>query len=66
MDHAFLVGRLDALGDLLGDGERLCYGYRSSIQSLRQRLALNIFEDQVLLAVRFLQSVNRGDVGVVQ
>ena len=67
MDDAFFVRRFERLGHLLRDGERLIFRNRSAaLDAFRQRLAGNEFHDEVTRAGVFFQSVNRGDVGMIQ
>ena len=66
MDDAPLVRRLERLGDLPRDLERLVDRQRSPRQPLRQRLAVDELQDQRLDAARLLEAVDRGDVRMIQ
>jgi len=65
VDHTRLVRRLDARGDLHRQLDRLIHRQRPTVEPVRQRLAFNIFEDQILRAVLLLDPVDAGEVGVV-
>ncbi len=68
MHDAALVRSLEPSRHLLCDAHRLREGKASGMRgkSIRQCLALDELEDQRLEAARFFQSVQRGDVGMVQ
>jgi hypothetical protein len=66
MDDALLVSRLQRLGDLTGDRKRLIERHGRASDVLGQRLPVNELHDQRRDAVRFLQSVDLGDVRVIQ
>ncbi len=66
MDDPAVVRRLQPLGDLQRDLQRLVEGQRSRLELLRQRLPLGQLHDQEVHAVVVLDLVDAGDVGVVQ
>jgi hypothetical protein len=66
MDDASIVGRLEPLGDLEGDRNRLVDGDRPSKKARGQILALDELDDQKVPAVRFLDLVDAGDVGMAE
>ena len=66
VDDALGVGLLERLGDLLRDLERLLDGDGAARETLLEVLALHELERQEGLAVRVLESVDRGDVRVVE
>ena len=67
MNDSFLVRGFQRFGDLLRDGERFFDWNRPfALDSLRQRLAGHHFHDQITRAAGLFQSVNRGDVRMIQ
>ena len=74
MDDALVVGDFEGLGDLPRDGQRvierqarvLRVRTRRLRELVRERLALDEFENQEANAVRFLEAVDRADVGMIQ
>ena len=66
MDDPLLVRRLERLGDLLRDRQRLVERNRAPRDPLREILALDEFHDERLHAVGVLQAVDRRDVRMVQ
>ena len=63
MDRPGLVGGLQRLGDLLGDGESLVDRDRPLLDAISQRRSLDQFEDQRPDTLGFLQPVDAPDVG---
>ncbi len=66
VDDPLLVRLLHRLGDLPGDGERLVERERPSLQPLGEVLARHELHHEGAHAVRLLEAVDRGDVGVLQ
>jgi hypothetical protein len=66
MDDPFLVRRLERLGDLQRDLQRLADRDRAALQPLGQGLTFDQLHDQKVTAVRFLHAVERGDVWVIE
>ena len=66
MYDALLVRRFQGLGDLLGDGQCLFNRDRATGNALREILAFDEFHHQSLRATGSLETVNRGDVRMVQ
>ncbi len=66
MNDALLVCGFERLGNLPGDRERLIDGRRALRDAIRQRLALDQLHDQGANAIGRLESVNGGDVRMVQ
>ena len=66
MDDALFVRRLQRLGYLFRDQQRLIERDRSAGGSLRQVLALDELHDEGAHAARFLEAVNVRDVRMVQ
>jgi hypothetical protein len=71
MDHTFLVGFLECLGDLLRDGHRLVNRYRAALHALREVLAFGQLHHQEVslssvVCGRGLEAVEVGDARVVQ
>ena len=66
MDDPLFVRRLERVGDLRDDRQRLGERHRAPQQPIRQRLPLDQLHDQEMLAPRFLQAVERGDVGMIE
>ena len=66
MHDPLLVGRLERLGDLPSDRQRLVERKRTARDARREVLALHELHHQRARPVRLLEAVNRRDVGVVQ
>ena len=66
MDDALLMGCFESLGDLLGDGASFVDGDRPLLDAVRQRRALDQFQNQRPDALSLLQPVDGADVGMVQ
>ena len=66
MDDARVVRFLEGLGDLLGDLQRLVDGNRPFVEALLEVLTLDELENEKRLAVCLLETVDRGDLRVVE
>ena len=66
MDDALLVRGLEAFGDLLGDGDGFAGGDRTALQALGEVFAFYQLQREREDAVRLLEPVDRGDVGMIQ
>ena len=66
MDDAFLVRVFQSFGDLLGNRQHFVQRHRPPADPLSQRRPLDQFHDQSANAVALFQSVNGGDVRMVQ
>src|SRR5437763_1964310 len=66
MDDSLLMCSFERLRDLLRDGERLVDGNRSACDAAIETLAVHEFQHEELLAVRFVQPVDRADVRMVE
>ncbi len=67
MNDAGAMSTVEPVGDLDGDGDRLVNGEaRRATQPIRQRLAVEMLEHQVLVVVMPADVVNGADVWVVQ
>ena len=66
MDDPFLVCRLERVGDLPGERDRLVERKRTPRHTVGQRVPLDEFEHQGRHAVDVLQRVNRGDMRMIQ
>ena len=66
MDDPLLVRRVESLGDLPGDRQGLIDRDRASCNALREILTLDEFHHEGGHARRFLESVDRRDVGMIQ
>jgi hypothetical protein len=66
MDDAAIVGGLEGLGDLPRDGDRLVDRDRAAGQTRRQRLARDVFHDEISRTFVVGQLVNAGDVRVLE
>ena len=66
VDDAAIVRRLERLGDLTRDLERLVERKSAVRQPVRERLSRHELHHDEPRAFRFLQAVDRGDRGVVQ
>ena len=61
-----LVCRFERFGHLPRDGQGIADSNRSARDDVRQRVAFHQFEDDAGQAVSLLQTVDRGDVGVIE
>ena len=61
-----LVRRFERLRDLLGDGQGFIDRDRATRDALRQIVALDEFHHEGAARRRLLESVDRGDVGMIQ
>jgi hypothetical protein len=66
VDDAFLVRRLQGFGDLHEAGKSFVYRNPTSLEPFGQRFAFHELHHQKSNAVRFFQTMNRGDIGMVQ
>ena len=66
MDDPFPVRRVECLGDLTRDRERLGDGQRPAGQTIGERRPFDELEDQRGHAVRFFEPVDRADVRMVE
>jgi hypothetical protein len=66
MDDALLVRSFECLGDLSCDGDGFVNGYRPAGQPVGDGGPLHQFHDQRQHTVRLLQSIESGDVLVIQ
>ncbi len=66
VDDALLVGRVQRVGNLARDRQRVSQGERPARQSIGQRLTLDELEHQSRTAIDVLEPVNRADVRVIQ
>ena len=66
MDDAMLVGFFQCFSNLLGDRERFVERNPSALQPLSQVLAVDQLQDQERLAVCLFETVDGGDVGVIE
>ena len=66
MNDALLVRGFESLGDLHGNRQSFIERDRAARHALRQVLALDEFHHQRVLAGRFIDRVDRGDVGVIE
>ena len=66
VDDASFMRRLERLGDLTGDRQSLVDRNRTVGDAIRDRFALDEFQDQRLPLIRFFETVNRGDEWMVQ
>ena len=65
MNDIFTVRGIEPGGNLLRDLDRVTEWNRSAPQPICQRLSLDEFEDQRRDAVPLLDSINRGDVRMI-
>ena len=65
MDDALLVGGFERFGNLAGDRHRILGGHRPARHDGGEVVALDELHHQRAHAARFLDAVDRGDVGVV-
>ena len=63
---AVIVGRFERFCDLASDRPRVLQRKRAMHEPVGQRHALDELENERRRAVRFLEPVNRGDVGMVE
>lgn len=66
MDDALVVRDREALGDLLKGRHGLIEGKRTGGDPICERLALDELHDDELLPPDTFETVERGDVGVIQ
>ena len=66
MDDALLMRRLERVGDLARDRERLLNGSGARRQTLGQRRAFHELEHEAAHAVGLFQSVDRADVRMIE
>ncbi len=66
VDDALLVGRLERLGDLTRDRQRLLQGNRPLLQALGERRTLDQLQYERRRVRSVLETVDRGDVGMVE
>src|SRR4029453_906739 len=66
MDDSFLVRGFECFRNLSRDGDRLAKGESSSLNARGQSLAVDEFEDEESMPIRFLKTVNAGDVLMIQ
>ena len=66
MDDAFAVGRLESLGELTCDLQRLGNRNRSGREAIRERRAFDQLEDQCEPAVDLFDAVDCGNVGMIE
>ena len=66
MDDALFVSLFEGFGNLSSNLEGLVDGDRASRQSFRKILAINQLQNEEGFAVSLLQTVDRGDVLMVQ
>ena len=66
MDDPFLVRGLQRVGNLLRHPKRLICGHRTTFNAVRQRLAVDELEHQKTRPIRFLEVMDRRNVGVIQ
>jgi hypothetical protein len=66
VDDALLVGFLQGFRDLASDAQRFVHRDGTALQPLREILALDQLEDEQRLAVQLFETVDRGDVWMIQ
>ena len=66
VDDTFFMRGFQSFRDLFEEGECLTHGNGSASEPLGQRFAGHELHDEKMNAVRVLEPVKRGDVGVVQ
>ena len=66
MDDALLVRRVDRFGDLTSHSKNLVQGQRSGSDPVRKRRTFDELQHQALHTARFLETVDGGNVRVVQ
>ncbi len=66
MDDAVAVRLVERIGDLAREIDRLSARQRSLLESVRQRLALEVLHDEVRDACRFPNVIERADVRVIE
>jgi hypothetical protein len=66
VDDAALVSGLESFRELAPDCDHFVERDRARIETIRERLPLDEFEDQRVHAVRFFEAVDRADVLVIQ
>jgi hypothetical protein len=66
MDDTFLMRRFERVGDLTREGQRVLDGNRSHGEAVGQRGSHHQFQNKGTHTVRFLETVDTGDVGVIE
>jgi len=66
MDDPLPVRRLERLGDLLGDRQRVIDRNRAARDALREVVALDRFHRKSGDATALFEAVDRGNVGMIQ
>jgi hypothetical protein len=66
MNDPLLMRGFEGIRDLSRDGKRLVEWQRAALQPMRERFAVNEFEDEELFAVGFVLTVDRADVRMIQ
>ena len=66
MNNALLVRGIECLSDLLGNHQALVDGQRSMDDPIRQRRSVDELEDYARCGRRFLEAVDRADVGMIE
>jgi hypothetical protein len=66
MNDALTVGSFKRFGDLFGDDKRLIHRDGTTRHPLVEAFTIDEFKDEELLAVRFLQPVDRADVRMIE
>ena len=66
MRNAALMRGTECFGQLMTNAQRFIERHASVVQPFRQGLARDELHDEIERAVSFLESVNRGDVGMIQ
>ncbi len=66
MHDPLLVGRLERLGDLARDGERLLHRQGARLEPLGKRRPLDQLHDQAAYAAGFFEAKDRGDVRMLE
>ena len=66
MNDSFFMSGLEGSGNLQAEPQRLMDWQRSMLQALFQRLAIDEFEHEKPAGVRFLETINRSNIRMVQ
>src|SRR5262245_33717071 len=66
MDYAFLVCSLQRFADAPGYVQRFIHRNSATTETLRERVALDEFEDEIAGTVGFLDIVDRSNVRMIQ
>lgn len=66
MNDALLMRGFQRLGNLTRDRQNLVHWDWPAGNAIRERLTVHEFHDERLDAIRFLQTINRRDLGMVQ